>query len=101
MTFLNADCRKAGEAFIDERPADAPITKIGGDGERMQVAPTAVVAAQNRSDQAAVVSGDETQAGVPFEIRLDTASRIGSAQADIFRRFPQTESFTVVGDSHL
>ena len=74
----------------------------GNDRQMVQVAPPAVVSAEDGADDDTIgVRRDQAQAGIASQIGGDGLARIGIAETDAFARAPQREHRVVVGEREI
>jgi hypothetical protein len=85
---LGGEC---AEARFDELSAEAAVAEFGGNGEVMEIAAAAIVAAEDGGDDSLFVAGDETQAGVAGDIVGELLRCVGLVEADAFGGRPESE----------
>lgn len=84
------------EAGRDQGPSHALAPPFPGDGKVMQVAPPAVVAAQDCRNHTACGNGDLAQTGVPFEESPNRLPAVGFVEADALRFLPDSVDLIIV-----
>lgn len=102
VTFRNTQGMKTGSAGIDQGPADSSSTARGTDGQVIDVAPPAVMAAEKSShDRAIRRLGHEAETGVALQKKGQMVSSIGVAEANMLRVFPKGDGPVIIADRHF
>lgn len=97
--FLDAKLAEFCQARLDELPAKAALPVPFGNGEMMQVAAPAIVAAQRGADDATIFLRHKTHARVASQIRGDGRARVGLVQPHAFAAPPQGDDGVVIFDA--
>src|SRR5262249_7071959 len=88
VALPKAPLGQATEARFDQRCADPLAPKCRGDSKVVQVAPAAVVTAQQRADDLPSHPGHEAQSRVALQEGGDTLPGVRLAQAHPLRHLP-------------
>jgi hypothetical protein len=79
---------QAGQAGVHDGLGESLLTILAGDRQVIEKASATVMAAEDGTDDAAVVPGDEAQAGVAGEEGVDGFAAVGGGQANAFTLSP-------------
>lgn len=96
MAFLDADHFKRSNTFCDQRSTDAQLTVIGMNSQMVEIAPPAVMSAQNSSNDLILVSGDKTHPRISSKVGFDTVFGIRTAEADTLATFPKRNDVLII-----
>ena len=96
MAFLNPDPLQCGNTLLNQRATDSLISVGGMNGQMVQIAASAVVSAQNSTNNSRLVFGNKTHPRVSCQVRLHTVFGIRAAEPDTFTAFPERDDILVI-----
>jgi len=100
IAFQDSQPLQPGEAGGDQLFSEPVAAMRPRDGQMMQVTAAAIVSGQHRADDFAVMTRDEAQPRIAFQITGDATAAVGFAEAQSFGLLPQAKNGRVIGDGH-
>jgi hypothetical protein len=88
VAFLNTCNLQGLETPINQLTTKTLSTPVRMNGQVVDISTPAVMTSQNSTDEQALGSGEETHAGIPFQIGLDIFPGVGAAQPNSFALLP-------------
>jgi hypothetical protein len=101
MGFFYALSRCPGQALFNEFATNSSMTRVGDNGQMVQIRATAIMSAEYGANQTPIAPHHDAQTGIMCKIGSSAFARIGVTQTDACSALPETENFVVIGHRHL